>query len=251
MKNLRFYAIITACTLVSIACEKNEQQTDQLETSPAVTAVKDYVPPRVDNNYGKYFEAIDTICPPYLQFTTKLDISALQDNKRYVEVSDGNLTITQPKYEDYQDSFLKHDPTTTEWWKNWDGRPYTETNNPPNLELSGNTLYEGMQILLSKKCYVFGIEVGSLLNRTGDRPITFSVAYYNNDVVPYGDPIGFIHQIITLPSGARLFAIKSDVPFDRIRIGYDYSSADPVRAVSIANIRYVTDKAIYDKHKND
>jgi hypothetical protein len=61
MKNLSFYAIITACTLVFIACEKNEQQTEQLETSPVVTAVKDYVPPRVENNYGKYFEAIDTI----------------------------------------------------------------------------------------------------------------------------------------------------------------------------------------------
>jgi hypothetical protein len=252
MKHSNFSAfLITACTLVIVACDKNEQLSQQLDTSAVKTEVTAYVPPRVENLYGKYFKAIDSICPPYLQFTTKIDITALQDNVNYGQISDGNLTLTQPKYEDYQDSFKKHNPTTTEWWKNWDVRPYVEMNNPHNLELSGNTLYEGMQILLSKKCYVLGIEVGSLLHRVEKRPITFSVAYYNKDVIPNGDPIGFVHQVITWPSGARLFAIKSDVPFDRIRIAYDYSSADPVRAVSIANIRYVTDKEVYEKHKND
>jgi hypothetical protein len=251
MKTLNLNALlIAACTLVLIACDKKEQESQQLETSVVKTEVKDYVPPTVENLYGKYFKAIDTICPAYLKLTTKIDITGLQDNVSYGQITDGILVLTQPKDGEYQGSFDKHNPTTTGWWKSWDISPYVEMNNPHNLGLSGNTLYEGMQILLSKKCYVFGIEVGSLLHRVEKRPIRFSVAYYNKDVIPNGDPIGFVHQVITWPSGARLFAIKSDVPFDRIRIGYNYSSADPVRAVSIANIRYITDKKIYDKHKN-
>jgi hypothetical protein len=78
--------------------------------------------------------------------------------------------------------------------------------------------------------------------------LSITVRYHDRDLLPADDFLGSIRENIQYPNGARLFAIKSDTPFDKINIGV----ADNVgRTFGITNIRYLTDKAIYDKHKND
>jgi hypothetical protein len=59
MKNLNAF-LITACTLVIIACDKNEQLSQQLDTSVVKTKITAFVPPSVENLYGKYQLVLST-----------------------------------------------------------------------------------------------------------------------------------------------------------------------------------------------
>jgi hypothetical protein len=245
MKKLTFKAVlITACTMVLIACAKNEAPMQQSEAIPTKTNIVNYVPPTVANDKGRFFQSIDTICPAYLQYTTKMDITGLQNNKEYSELSDGNLTIKLLNLDLANYPFTKHDQTASEWWKDWNVKPYVESNNPPILYQGGG---EPVKVVLSKKCYVLGFELATPIKAT-DPPLSMYALYYNTDLYIVPDDIGFIYQDIKWPNGARLFAIKSDIPFNMVRI--DFSSYDP-HNYAITNIRYITDKEVYDKHKHD
>lgn len=237
--------LITVCAVLIMACKKSETPVQQSEINRKTAGAVNDAKPRLYNHTGKYLKTIDTVCMPYLTYTTKLDISALKNNESYNQISDGNLTITVTKYGEEDNSLVKYDSATNEWWRDWNVRPFAESNNPPIL-FQGHKYWT--RLLLSKKCYVFGIEVGAELKPSDNDSLTMVTLYYKGDINLADNNIADVFQDIKPPYSARLFAIKSDTPFDKVEIAF--SSYDP-HDYAIANIRYVTDKDIYDKHKRD
>jgi hypothetical protein len=248
MKNLTFrLAFITVCTTVLIACAKNEQLSPQSKTTAMGTKSNLNIPDSTINNTGQYFMSIDTICPSYLHFTNRIDISKLTEGD-YTQLSDGKLTIDISGGTGH---LTKRNATTTEWWKNWNVPPFVESSNPEILSLGDR---QALTLKLSKKCYVFGFELGTLITR--DAPPYYNLTkdfrayYYNQEVTP--DPvIGIVSRKIAWPGGANLIAIKSDTPFDQVIISFGQGDLAKPIEYAITNIRYVTDKQIYDAHKGD
>jgi hypothetical protein len=248
MKNLSFkVAFMTMCAMILIACGKSEQLSPESTTALEAKNIVNF-PPTTINNYVKYFRAIDTICPSYLQFTTKIDISKLSPGD-YTQISDGKLTIDISEGAGH---VTKRNATTTEWWKNWNVPPFVESSNPEILSLGD---VQGIRLKLSKKCYVFGFELGTLITTSSTSgpyiyQMGFRAYYYNQEVTP--DPvIGIVGRKIAWPGGANLIAIKSDIPFDQVIISYGQGDLTKPIEYAITNLRYVTDKQIYEAHKDD
>jgi hypothetical protein len=245
MKNqmIRSFLLLVFTSGLS-ACKKNEQGSQTMETAAPIALVASFVPTKVTNTAGQYFKSIDTICAPYLAFTNLINPATFTDG-HHLSLSDGNLVVEGPGGTSYFE-ILKQHPYG--WWNNWNKPPYVENQNPIIWERS---VFDGPRTLkLSKKCYVFGFELSAFTNTVGTGPLTFVVKYTNTDQQPSALAIGSISNGVLAPNGARLFAVKSDIPFDQVEIIYSGSpSVEP--AWGITNIRYVTDKGIYEKHKND
>jgi hypothetical protein len=243
MEKLMFKSVaIVACAMLLIACKKNEQPIRQSEVATMALKNDTNYRPLPFGYYLQYFRALDTVCPPYLQFTNKIDISALPPGD-YKELSDGALTINISGGSGH---LTKLKASTTEWWSNWNVRPYVESDNPEIL-CPGNV--QGIRLLLSKKCYVLGFELGALLNEYDGTPLQFWAFYYNDALI--NQPIvGSVRRFIPFPGGANLIAVKSDIPFNEVRISYGGLGGIP-RAYAITNIRYITDKQVYNAHKED
>jgi hypothetical protein len=236
------YGILLAMMLGITACDKNEQLLNTTSRDQPSGKIINFVPSTVRNTMGAYFEAIDTICDPYLKYTNKINISNLPDGYAFT-ITDGNLTL-----ETLGDLglFTKKSPAPNTWWANWNKAPYVEDENPAVLWMAGGY---GTTITLSKKCYVFGFELSAEVGETSQAPFAYSVKYYDADNLPDDTPIGFLDNEVTSPSGARLYAIKSDIPFNRVQIYYNSSPVYEPWSWAITNIRYVTDKSVYDAHK--
>jgi hypothetical protein len=230
--------------MVFVACEKSEQPVQQSNSTPQTTEVINYVPATVVNHTGKYFEAIDTVCRTYLQYATKINISGLEDFRIYESISDGILNI------DLNLGLAKFGPAVKEEWNGeWNVRPYVEANNPPILQTVDSS---PRRLRLSKKCYVFGFEVGGLSGAYTKR-FDFTTTYVSTNSSTGNVELGSIRQYIKQKNGARLFAVKSDTPFDEVIISFDNTGDYETKPenFAITNIRYITDKQIYDAHKDD
>lgn len=243
--------------MVLISCDKSEQQVQPSETTPTKTDNLDYPWIYLFNYTGKYFEPIPLVCRSYLRYTTKLDISSLQNKKSYTQLSDGNLTITVQEQLGFHNGLTKYDPTNTEWWKDWGPQIYVESNKPSILQRPAGAI----TLVLSKKCYVFGFELGALLNYRYAVPVVFGADYYDSDMLAgagcevyrqdLGCRLGSIEMYTFPPKSVSLFAIKSDIPFDKVYIHYYVEWDEDPGAYAITNIRYLTNKETYEKHKND
>jgi hypothetical protein len=227
------------------ACKKNEQAPQTMETAAPTAIVGSFVPTKVTNSAGQYFKSIDTICPPYLAFTNVIDSTKFSEYRDYPTISDGNITLETSGLK-YPWNFYGHHPFA--WWNDWNTRPYVENQHPSVWVAYGNA---PTTIKLSKKCYVFGFELSAQVGEFGIGPFTYIVKYGDTERPADDKVIGYISNVVVAPNGARLFAVKSDIPFDTIEIIYSGSATLEPASWGITNIRYVTDKDVYDKHKND
>jgi hypothetical protein len=244
MKNLMSRLVLVAvCAVAGLACDKSEQPVEQLKTIQAETALVNYVPPMVVNNSGNFFRAIGTICPLYLQYTTKINISGLQHLQIYDTFSDNNLSIY------VELGLVKLRAAVKEEWNGqWNVPPYVESQNTAILQTVDD---QPRRLILSKKCYVFGFELGAYRTYGTDR-YDFTVTYSTRTATG-SKRLGSVRQYIRQNNGARLFAIMSDTPFDEVYISFNRTGSFETipENYAITNIRYLTNKEIYDAHKND
>ena len=244
MKKLMSRLVLVAvCAMANMSCDKSEQPVEQPKSSPTEMALVNYVPPMVVNNSGNFFKAIGTICPVYLQYTKKIDISGLQHLAIYESFSDGNLTMSVELGLVKLRAALKE-----EWNGQWNVPPYVEAQNTAILQTVDN---EARRLILSKKCYVFGFELGAF-NFYGTERYDFTATYYTRTATG-SKRLGSVRQFIRNKNGARLFAIMSDTPFDEVYITFNRTGSYETIPLNFAitNIRYQTNKEIYDAHKND
>lgn len=245
MKKLMSRLVLVAvCAIAIIGCDKSEQPVEELKTVPAEMAVVNYVPPLVVNNSGNFFRAIGTICPLYLQYTNKIGISNLQHLQISDTFSDNNLSIF------VEAGLVKLNAAVKEEWNGqWNVPPYVESQNTAILQTIDD---QPRRLVLSKKCYVFGFELGAYRTYGFYDPYDFTVTYSTRTATG-SKRLGSIRQIIRQRNGARLFAIMSDTPIDEVYISFDRTGSFETKPenYAITNIRYLTNKEIYDAHKND
>lgn len=236
-----------------MSCEKTEQQVMPSANPQSKTENLDLWWTHTLNYTGKYFKSIPFVCPEYLTYTTKIDISNLQNKKSYTRLSDGYLDITIKEESGDNNGLIKYGPTNTGWWKAWGPPGYVESNNPTIL----HHLQGAITLVLSKKCYAFGFELGGQLKR--NLPVIFGANFYDSDMSPgsqcelyladRGCLLGALEISIPPENGAHLFAIKSDTAFDRITIHYYVEWDEGPCAYAITNIRYITNKEVYENFK--
>jgi hypothetical protein len=246
MKNLKTKSYFLAGLFVLLGCEKNDESFKQ-EASVHVQEAATIPPTKVqvENNFGKYFEALDTVCAPYLRYTTKMDISKVPNEWFISTLEDQNMKMTF--YIGGETLPRKYNPTMTQWWYNWNVSPYVEETDPHVMIIEG---WGSTTITLSKKCYIFGFELSALLNMYNNDPVYFGTSYRDTDQLLDDTPIGRIHQEVKSPEGARLFAVKSEIPFNQVTIYWTGGSNTFTQAYAITNLRYVTSKKVFDQHNN-
>jgi hypothetical protein len=195
-----------------------------------VLTITDYYP---DDEETNKIELIDLICDEYLQQTKKLDISNIQEGKYQTGIYGGGLNIGFTTRGDQGgEGFSKLSNGPKGWWTHWNYSPYTESEYPDVLfarDKMGNSLNR-YTMNLREPVTVFGFEVAP--NTIGE-DVVVSVLFREWDTYRSLD-ICRVVQTISSPSGARLIAIKSEVPFQRIEISLDSKSA----GAAISNIRY-------------
>jgi hypothetical protein len=208
MKNQTIRLCVVLAFIAGLSsCKKEEQALQTMETGQPSAKVENFVHTRVTNTGGQYFKAIDTICPPYLAFTSLIDFKKYEDGENSL-VSDGNLSVGYVgKYPLY---IIRR--VTYGWWSNWNKPPFVENDNP--IVWAADLNPPGV-INLSKNCYVFGFELSATVGEFGLGPLSYTVKY--EDTVQH-KVIGYISNDVVAPNGARLFAVKSDIPFNKIEI---------------------------------
>jgi hypothetical protein len=229
-----FLAIITAI----MACDKHEQILQHDEKAASSLALNKYTPALVVNNKGKYFKAIDTICSTYIKYTLQVE-----DFNAEPETWAGDYGYFTSLVTTWGDTgFFLRLPEPGTWFSNWNSPPYVETKNPTVLlpEVIHQTL------ALSEKCYVFGFELSANQSAVNNKPVTYRVTYAVGDQP--GDVIGYIENSVSSPGGARLFAVESEIPFNRVTIDYSPNTENTGQD-AIANFRYVKSKKDFDAHK--
>jgi hypothetical protein len=245
MKRLMLRLVLVAvCAVACVACDKNEQIVGEQKKAPAEMAIVNYVPPMVVNNSGNFFRAIGTICPLYLQYTNKIGISNLQHLQIYDTFSDNNLSIY------VELGLVKLNAAVKEEWNGqWNVPPYVESQNTAILQTVDD---QPRRLVLSKKCYVFGFELGAYRTYGFYDPYDFTVTY-STRTASGSKRLGSVRQYIRQKNGARLFAIMSDTPIDEVYISFNRTGSFETipENYAITNIRYLTNKEIYDAHKND
>ena len=243
MNTLVYRAVVTtACTMAFLACEKNEKAEVEPERLVTEVSAKSTTVATVINNTDGYIRSLDKICPAYLQYTTKFNLTKLPQ-VTYDTITSGNFSIIRL---DEYNVFLKGNPTTDLWWRNWNKRPLVEVNNPYHINFGYET---PVTLKLSRMCYTFGFELGVYLNEFNPKPIEFTVAYYNRRISP-NEPISIIKRTLNYPNDARLFSLLSDTPFDEVIITFEGTEDQKPRAYAIASIRQTTNLVTYEQLKS-
>ena len=248
------FAAALAVTLSS--CDKNAERIETLseksarstsevvyplldkEMSASILPKKDNLPDgtltKDDENFPNIkVKLIDLVCDEYIQQTTKLDISKLQEGQYLEQIQNDNLTVLFRSSIDLKGEgfrMLANGPVG--WWTHWNYSSYTESEYPRVLfaeDKYGQALDE-FNIILDREVTTFGFEVAP--NALGE-DLEMSAGYNLED--HYRSPyIFYVTQTISSPSGARLIAVKSDKPFQRLNIHLNSRSA----GIAISNIRY-------------
>lgn len=160
----------------------------------------------------------------YLKATCKISIENLTIGAVYDSVMDKRLTLR------FRTGMKKYAPYPIGWSAKWNVKPFVEIESPSILYTMQQ---DHLTIMLSKPCTIFGFELTPNLLSTFD----FTAGFYSSQ---QNSPLAQISQTVTTPSGARLFAAKSDVPFDVIEIQFN-GNGSPY-GFAIANLRYKLSK---------
>ena len=178
-------------------------------------------------------KVISEVCEEYLQQTKKLDISHIQEGKFREQVKNDDITVLFRNEIDIRgEGFIKLSTGPKTWWTHWNYSPYTESEYPTVLfaQNKNGVAINYYTLILNQPVKFFGFEIAP--NTIGE-DATVSVTYHEEDHYR-SRSLCTVKQIIRTPSGARLIALKSDVPFEHIKIGVSGKQ----NGVGIANIRY-------------
>lgn len=168
---------------------------------------------------GTAFATVTVIASPdaaYLGGTTKIDISGIADFASVTSVSDGSLTAV------FDAAVSKY--TVGAGWATWSSPPQSEASNPAVLYAPRATA----SISLSRLVTTFGLEMEG--NQWIDS--SFTVVF---KISSGGQVISTQVKTINGSSGAKLVAIKSDVPFDKVEI-----TTSDVSGFAVGQLRYST-----------
>jgi len=178
---------------------------------------------------------IDTVCAEYLDITKNLDFSGLKEGKYVTRFGNSDLTIdTEPDFT--RTGLIRLSSGAKGWWTHWNYSPYTQSEYPEVLlaqDRSGRTI-NAINLAFTRSIKVFGFEIAP--NMLG-KDVKIIVEY--KDFTSYRSPTLFkVEQTISSPSGARLIAVKSDVPFAMVMITVAPGQGITDSGLAITNIRY-------------
>ena len=182
-------------------------------------------------------QLIDTVCAEYLEKTKKVDLSYIPDGQVNHIFGKGEFTFyADPDF--VRAGLRKLSPGPKGWWTHWNFSPYTESENPVVLfaldrRYGTKNPTNSISLELGAPVTTFGFEIAP--NTIGK--VQKVVVTYNNALGYRGQTMFLVEQTISSPSGARLIAAKSSIPFTYVRIDLPdqkYSS----EGFAIANIRY-------------
>lgn len=182
-------------------------------------------------------QLIDTVCAEYLEKTKKVDLSYIPDGQVNHILGKGEFTFyADPDF--VQQGLRKLSPGSKGWWTHWNYSPYTESENPIVLipldrRYGTKHITSSISLDFGTAVTTFGFEIAP--NSIGnDEKVRVT---YNNFGSYRGQTMFVVEQTISSPSGARLIAVKSDVPFNYVQIeilGQKPSTA----GFAMGNIRY-------------
>jgi hypothetical protein len=181
-------------------------------------------------------QLFDTVCADYLQKTTKVDLSGIADGAVTHLLGKDDIVYVDPDLLRYGVRKLSNGPKG--WWTHWNYSPYTESETPIVLfpldrRYGEKNPINSLSLSLRQRVKTFGFEIAP--NETG-KDIKVVVTY--NDFGGYrGQTMFTVEQTISSPSGARLIAVKSSVPFNYVGIQLE-DRVYPYKGFAIANLRY-------------
>jgi ABC-type uncharacterized transport system auxiliary subunit len=176
------------------------------------TLTKGYLYPKIK------VKLIDTVCIEYLQSTTKLDFSYLKEGAFVNKIGNSEFRITAD-IESNASGFARLSNGPTGWWAHWNYSPYTESEHPAVLfarSRKGNVVrgVSGINLSFNKTVKTFGFEIAP---SSVGKQVEVSVKFKDSQTYR-AQTLFEVEQTISSPSGARLIAVKSEVPFDFIMI---------------------------------
>lgn len=160
----------------------------------------------------------------YLKATTLMTLEKPANFSIINSIADKKLKIT------FVDSLMKMPGFPNGWTALWNTKPFVERESP-------TVLYTRQQnrltVTLSKYVEIFGFELAPNLYNSYE----FIAGFYDSRQNP---PLASVVQVATTPSGAKLFAVKSEKPFNVIEISFtgNQETANHPYGFAIANIRY-------------
>lgn len=228
--------ITSSITNVVYPLNGNDMSTNILpkrENLPNAVLTKDYI-------YRKNkVKLIDLVCEEYLDGTKKLDLSKLKEGEFSKRIRTKDLTLNfSAEVGTGGEGFLKLSQGPNSWWTHWNYSPYTESEYPTvlfaaNKNGSANSVID---LTFDRKLKTFGFEVAP--NGLGEE---FGVWVQYQEESWYRQPnMMEVEQTVSSPSGARLIAVKSEKPFQRVVI--QVMDTKGKVGLAIANIRYALAK---------
>lgn len=226
---------ITACSKNEPAAVKEEsarlekrQLSVPLADGRTAIELKDWSKPAAVRtqqfSYANEFTVFENPDETYLNATTLMSLDKPANFSIINCVADNKLKLT------FVDSLIKMPGYPNGWTALWNTAPFVERESP-------TVLYTRQQnrltILLSKYVEVFGFELSPNLYDAYE----FSTGFYDSR---QNSPVASVVQVATTPSGARLFAVKSEKPFNVIEINFTggEGTTNHPYGFAIANIRY-------------
>ncbi len=251
--------LLSTLAVMFSSCEKNAETIKDLSESKAASSSRVVYPligtdtsgsilpmrklPKAVVRTGFYnyqhikVQPIDSICKDYLQNTKKLDLNYLAEGSAAYMIGKGDLSLfVDPAAVQFAFRKLSNGPKG--WWTHWNYSPYTESENPIVLfavdhRYGQKNPVNQIDFSLSKSVKTFGFEIAP---NTMGKDIKVLVTY--NEFGSYrGGTMFTVEQTISSPSGARLIAVSSSIPFNYVGIRLDDQSY-PDKGLAIANIRY-------------
>lgn len=183
--------------------------------------------PQMSVQQNQFSNAYTQITQPdsaYLKSTTLMTLNKPADFAIINCIADQHLKLT------FVDSVRKLPGYPSGWTALWNTKPFVEKEAPTVLyTMQRNHL----TITLSKYVTIFGFELSPNLYNT----YPFSVGFYDSKQNP---PVASLAQTATTPAGAKLFAVKSQKPFNVIEISFSGNEATENHpwGFAIANLRY-------------
>lgn len=236
--------------LTFASCEKSLEATDTLsgiETKSSAEKVYPLIGTDISNNIlpkaklprailtkgfvfteAKY-KLIDTICEEYLSDTKLLDFNYLKEGAFTSEIKNDELTVKTNLEFGADEGFIKVNSGPNGWWTHWNYSLYTQHEYPNVLLTNAKGDFDVRTIYMSfnEDLKTLGFEIAP--NIVG-KDLKVEVEYMS---WTYRDPaLVYIEQTVSSPSGARLIALKSEIPFNYVIIRIEDG------AFAISNIRY-------------
>jgi len=242
MKDLKIIiSVFIVCGLMATSCSKNEQSAVE-DTSVKKTKYQLSVPLKDGRSAIELDPALvigtnriaelPVVSPvqilnpdnKYIKSTTLIDISNLKNFDEFFSVQDQKIKLT------FSYALLKMNGFPNGWTALWNVPPFVERESPAVL-YSQQENY--ISIVLSKYCTTFGFELAPNLYNS----YQFTTGFYDSDE---NTPVATVTRIATTPSGAQLFAVNSEKPFNVIEIQYSGTGGggNQPYGFAITNLRY-------------